>query len=75
LQKKFEKKINNLITKNVERFQQRKTLMSQEVQFLVFFVINEPFKKIDVQQKDFLQDLVLLIMENNLPLQLLRMSS
>jgi hypothetical protein len=49
--------------------------MSQEVQFLVFLVINEPFKKDDVQQKDFLQNLGLLIMENNLPLQLLRVFS
>jgi hypothetical protein len=48
--------------------------MSQEVQFLVF-VIKEPFKKDDMQQKKYLQDLGLLIMENNLPLQLLKVSS
>jgi hypothetical protein len=48
--------------------------MSQEVQFLVF-VIKEPFKKDDVQPKKKLQDLGLLIMENNLPLQLLKVSS
>jgi hypothetical protein len=33
-----------------------------------FFVIKEPFKRDDVQQKDFLQDLGLLIVKNNLPL-------
>jgi hypothetical protein len=30
---------------------------------------KEPFKKDDVQQKEFLQDLGLLIVKNNLPLQ------
>jgi hypothetical protein len=42
--------------------------MFQQVQYLVFFVVKEPFKKDDVYQKDFLQDLGLLIMKNNLPL-------
>ncbi len=31
--------------------------------------MKEPFRKDDVKQKDFLQDLGLLIMKNNLPLQ------
>jgi hypothetical protein len=36
---------------------------------ICFSVVKEPFKKDDVQQKDFLQDLGLLILKNNLPLQ------
>ncbi len=34
----------------------------------VFFAMKEPFKKDDVQQKEFLQNLGLLIVKNNLPL-------
>jgi len=33
----------------------------------IFFVTKKPFKKDDVQHKDLLQDLGLLIMKNNLP--------
>jgi hypothetical protein len=33
-----------------------------------FFDVKEPFKNDDVQQKDFLQDLGLLIVKVNLPL-------
>ncbi len=43
--------------------------MFQQVQYLFFFAIKKPLKKIDVQQKEFLQDLGLLIVKNNLPLQ------
>jgi hypothetical protein len=43
--------------------------MFQQVQYLLLFVVKEPFKKDDVKQKDFLQNLGLLIMKNNLPLQ------
>jgi hypothetical protein len=39
------------------------------VQYLFFVVVKEPFKKDDVQQKDFLEDIGLLIMKRNLPLQ------
>ncbi len=42
--------------------------MFQQVQYF-FFATKEPFKKDNVQQKDFLQSLGLLIMKNNLPLQ------
>jgi hypothetical protein len=47
---------------------QRKGQMFQQVQYF-FFATKEPFKKDNVQQKDFLQSLGLLIMKNNLPLQ------
>jgi hypothetical protein len=46
---------------------QRKGQMFQQMQYLLFFVVKEPFN--DVQQKDFLQNLGLLIVKNNLPLQ------
>jgi len=47
---------------------QRKTNCPNKCNF-TFFVIKEPFKNDDVQQKDFLQDLNLLIVKNNLALQ------
>jgi hypothetical protein len=46
----------------------RKGQMFQQMQYLLFFVVKEPFEKVDVEQKDFLQDLSLLIVKNNLPL-------
>jgi len=48
---------------------QRKGQMFQQVQYLFFFAMKEPFKKDNVQQKYFLQSLGLLIIKNNLPLQ------
>ncbi len=38
------------------------------------FVTKEPFKKDDVQQKQFLEDLGLLIVKNHLPLQFVKSS-
>jgi hypothetical protein len=37
-----------------------------------FFVVKNPFKKDDEQQKYFLQELVLLIIKNQLPLQIVK---
>jgi len=37
-----------------------------------FFVEKEPFKKDDVEQKQFLEDVGFLIMKNNLSLQFMR---
>jgi hypothetical protein len=39
-----------------------------------FFVTKEPFKKDDVQQKQFLEYLGLLIVKNHLPLQFMKSS-
>jgi hypothetical protein len=36
------------------------------IPYLVFFVAKEPFKKDDVQQKQFLEDLTFLIIKNHL---------
>jgi hypothetical protein len=43
--------------------------MFQEMQFLILFVIQKPYKNVDVQQTNFLQDLGLVIVKINLPLQ------
>ncbi len=61
-------KINNEITGSVERQLVKKKPNVPTNAIFVFFVVKEPFKKDDVQQKDFLQDLGLLIVKNNLPL-------
>ncbi len=37
-----------------------------------FFIAKEPFKKDDVQQNVFLEDLTLLIIKNHLPLQFVK---
>jgi hypothetical protein len=42
--------------------------MFQEVQYLNFFNIKNSLKKDNEQQKDFLQDLGLLIVKDQLPL-------
>jgi hypothetical protein len=44
------------------------------IPYLVFFVANEPFKKYDVQQKQFSEDLTLLIIKNHVPLQFVESS-
>jgi hypothetical protein len=64
--KKIEKKIKNETIKTVETQSVKKRPNVPTSAISTFFVVNEPFKKDDVQQKDFLQDLGLLIMKNNL---------
>jgi hypothetical protein len=65
--KKFEEEINNEVIGRVER--QRTKKRSNVIASVIYiFVVKEPFKKDDVQQKDFLQDLGLLIVKDNLPL-------
>jgi hypothetical protein len=41
---------------------------------IFFFPTKEPFKKDDVQQKQFVEDLTLLIIKNHLPLQFVESS-
>ncbi len=66
--KKMEEEVEILITKNVERKFVKKGPNVFASAILFYFVVKKPFKKDDVQQKDLLQDLGLLIMKNNLPL-------
>jgi hypothetical protein len=66
--KKFEEKINNEIIGNVEKQLAKKRSNVPTSAISSFFVVKEYFKNDDVQQKDFLQDLGLLIVKNNLPL-------
>jgi len=44
------------------------------IPYLVFFVAKEPFKKYDVQQKQFSEDLTLLIIKNHVLLQFVESS-
>jgi hypothetical protein len=67
--KKIEEEINNEIVRIIERQPTKKRPNVLTNAISVFFAIKEPFNKDDVQQKDFLQDLGLLIVKNNLPLQ------
>jgi hypothetical protein len=66
---KFEEEINNEIIGSVEKQPTNKRPNVLASAISSFFSIKEPFKKDDVQQKDFLQDLGLLIVKRNLPLQ------
>ncbi len=67
--KKFEEEINNGVIGSVERQPTKKRPNVLASVIFVLFVVKEPFKKDDVQQKYFLQDLGLLIVKDNLPLQ------
>jgi hypothetical protein len=41
-------------------------------QFKFIFLVKDSFKKKDMPQKDFLEDLGLLIVKNNLPMQIVK---
>jgi hypothetical protein len=64
----FEEEINNKITGSLKYNLQRKVKCPSKCN-IFFFDGKKPFKNDDVQQKDFLLDLGLLIVKNNLPLQ------
>jgi hypothetical protein len=66
--KKFEEEINNEIIGSVERQPAKKRPNVPTSVIFVFFAMKEPSKKDDVQQKNFLQNLGLLIVKNNSPL-------
>ncbi len=66
--KKIKEEINKEIVGIVEKQPTKKMAKWSNKCYIFFFVVKEPFKKDDVEQKDFLQDLDLLIVNNNLPL-------
>jgi hypothetical protein len=64
----FEKEVNNLLKKPYERQPKKKTPHVNGTVISNFFVAKDFYKKDDVQQKQFWEDLVLLIVKNHLPM-------
>jgi hypothetical protein len=67
--KKIEEELNGLIKGTLENQLTKKRPNVSNNAISNFFTIKDPFFKNDVQQKGFLQDLDLLIVKNQLPLQ------
>jgi hypothetical protein len=67
--KKFEEEINNEINKKCWKTTYKEKAKCPNKCNICFFDVKKPFKNDDVQQKDFILDLGLLIVKNNLPLQ------
>jgi hypothetical protein len=65
----LEEKIKKLF-KNVERQPKKKKCHVNGTTISNFFVAKNSYKKYDVQQKQFLEDLALLIVKNHLPMHL-----
>ncbi len=69
----FEEEVNCPL-KEYEKQISKKILDISSNSISSFFVTKEPFKKYDVQQKQILEDLGLLIVKNHLPLQFVKSS-
>jgi hypothetical protein len=65
--KKFEEKINCPLRGDEKQPSKKRPKVSSN-SIISFFVAKKPFKKDDVQQKRFLEDLIILIVKNHLPL-------
>jgi hypothetical protein len=61
--------VNSLLTRKKEKQLAKKKANLSGNFISKFFDAKDSFKKDDVQQKEFLEDLVLLIMKNHLPIQ------
>jgi hypothetical protein len=67
--RKFEKEVNNNIKNPLERqlAKKRATIIGHEIS--KFFGAIDPYKKDNVHQKEFLENLSLLVMKSHLPIQ------
>jgi hypothetical protein len=65
--KKFEKEVNCLLRQEEKQPSKRRSNISY-ISISSFVFARKPFKKEDVQQKYFLEDLNLLVVKNHLPL-------
>ncbi len=66
--KRFQEEINNQRKENVERQSTKKRSHISNSSIFGIFVSKDPFKKDDVEQKMFVENLTLLILKNHLPL-------
>jgi hypothetical protein len=67
--KKFQEKINNQGRKNIERQLAKKKGLDFQFSIFEFLALKDPFKKNDMEQKMFVENLTFLIVKNHLPLQ------
>ncbi len=70
--KMFEEEVNTLLKGREERQPKKKKRLCLVGQFFYFFSIKDFLNKKDVSQKEFLEDLGLLIVKNNLPIQFVK---
>jgi DNA mismatch repair ATPase MutL len=66
--KLFKEEVNNPIRENLKKQLVKKRHNLSSVAICNLFVTKNPFKKDDVQYKEFVEDLVLLIVKNRLPM-------
>ncbi len=66
--KMFEKEVNFLLKGSVERQPTKKIVIIFGGSISKFFSVKDSFEREDVPQKEFLQDLGLLIIKKNLPI-------
>jgi len=66
------KKKNNQGRENVEKQPTKKRAHISNSSILNFFALKDPFKKVNVEQKMFMENPALLIMKNHLPLQFVK---
>jgi hypothetical protein len=69
LANKFEEKVNSPLKNILESRPTKKRPNLSNSEISKFFGAKDPFKKDDVQQKQFLQDLALLVVKSHLPIQ------
>jgi hypothetical protein len=67
--KMFEKEVNSLLKGRKEKQPTKTKVIMSGGSIFKFFLSKIPFIKKDVPQKEFLEDLGLLIVKNNLPIQ------
>ncbi len=65
----FQEKINNQGRENLETQLAKKRVHISNSSISNFFALKDPFKKDDVEQKMFVENLTLLIVKNHLLLQ------
>ncbi len=65
----FEEELNSLLRGTKEKRPSKKIMNPSGGSISNFFLVKDTLKKKDVSQKEFLEDLGLLIVKNNLPIQ------
>jgi hypothetical protein len=68
LAKKFDEEMNNLVKSELERQLVKKKQNVSSSEISNFFIIKILYKKEDVQLKQFLEDLALLIIKSHMPI-------
>jgi hypothetical protein len=68
LNKFFEEEVNSSLKKIAKKQPTKKWLSISSSFIFNFFIAKRPFKECDVEQQQFVMDLCLLVVKNNLPI-------